>query len=626
MELFKGYIKTKDKKAIEKFKGISDLRTYNEVRSLSEFAGILAENTVLIDIDDSAQAEILAQIVEDQQLDCKIVATTRGKHFFFKNNGAFDNCKTHCKLACGLTADIKCGVKDCYAICKFGGKERHVEWDTDGQNYQECPQWLQPVNSNVDFINMKEGDGRDNALFSYILNLQTAGISKENAIKSIELINKYLLKDKMSDADIKRITRDEAFNAPIFFEKQKFLFDKFALYLQSEHHIKRIDGQLHMYKDGVYVSGLIKIEHEMLKHIPTLNRARRKEVLDYLDALIQDETPPCDAKWIAFKNGLLNIQDGTLTPFTADVVLTNIIPYDYNPKAYDDLMDKTLDKLACNDKSIRALLEEMAGYCLYRRNELGKAFILTGEGSNGKSTYLNCIKDMLGKQNYSVLDLAKLDDRFSTCMMYRKLANIGDDIADGYIGDSSNFKKIVTGESIKAEQKGIPAFMFDPYCKLIFSANNIPRIGRGRDSTAIMRRLVIIPFNAKFSKNDADFVPFISDKLKESTSIEYLIALGIKGLQRVLLNCAFTESEKVQTELKEFEESNNPVIGFFRDTSIDEIRNQATKDVYTKYNGYCIANGLNALGKNEFSKQVKKYYNVNTATKRLNGVVSRVFV
>jgi putative DNA primase/helicase len=31
------------------------------------------------------------------------------------------------------------------------------------------------------------------------------------------------------------------------------------------------------------------------------------------------------------------------------------------------------------------------GYCLLRRNELGKAFILTGGGSNGKSTLLDVL-------------------------------------------------------------------------------------------------------------------------------------------------------------------------------------------------------------------------------------------
>ena len=58
------------------------------------------------------------------------------------------------------------------------------------------------------------------------------------------------------------------------------------------------------------------------------------------------------------------------------------------PDAYSEIVDKTLNKLACGDKQIRALLEELIGFTFYRRNELRKAFILVGDKSNGKSTYL----------------------------------------------------------------------------------------------------------------------------------------------------------------------------------------------------------------------------------------------
>ena len=630
MELFDGYLKTKNKKCIDKYKNVpaSELRSFDEVKSLSEYAGRLAPDTVLIDIDDAEQAEILMDIVEKKQLDCKVIQTTRGKHFYFKNDGSFNKCGTHRKLACGLTADIKIGQKSCYGVLKFDGKKRFCEWDAeDGKTYQAAPKFLLPIHSSADFMNMEEGDGRDSALYAYILNLQSLGLTKDEAIECIHIINDHILKDKMTNADIERITRDEAFLKPIFFsDKGTFMFDAFAQFMKSEHHIKRINGQLHMFKDGIYVPGYAEIESAMIQHIPTLNRARRKEVLDYLEILIREETPATDARWIAFSNGLLDIQTDEFVDFTPDVIITNIIPFDYNKNAYDELTDVTLNRISCNDTCVRKLLEEMAGYCLYRRNELGKAFILTGSGSNGKSTYLNMIKHMLGKRNISVLDMKKLNDRFSTVMMYGKLANIGDDISDNFLDDSSEFKKIVTGETIDAEQKGQPKFEFDPYVKLIFSANNIPRIGKGRDSSAVIRRLVIIPFNAKFTSSDPDYVPFIGDKLKKQEAIEYLIMLGIEGLKRVLLNKQFTTSEKVQKEIEEFEEMNNPVLGFFRENSIDDVSEQITNDVYKNYNEYCIVNGMTPMAKGEFSKQCKKYYNLEIIDKRINGQKFRIFV
>ena len=107
---FKGYVETKGKASIEKLKNRTTWKTYDEVKNLNGFGGVLADDTILIDIDDSDQSEILMNIVEELQLDCKVLCTSRGKHFLFKNHTIARN-RTHVQLAVGLTADIKVGSK-----------------------------------------------------------------------------------------------------------------------------------------------------------------------------------------------------------------------------------------------------------------------------------------------------------------------------------------------------------------------------------------------------------------------------------------------------------------------------------------------------------------------------------
>jgi putative DNA primase/helicase len=623
---FKGYVETRNKKCIEKFKGRTDFKTYEEVKTLSEFAGILATDTILIDIDDFEQSEIMFKVVQDRELKCRVYETTRGKHFLFKNKGV-DTNRTKVNLAIGITADIKIGKRNSYSILKFNGKERKIIYDTtENEEVQEVPKWLLPIRTNTDFLDMDAGDGRNQALFNYILTLQSSDFEVEEARETIRIINKYVLKEPLSDDEIEIVLRDDAFSKPVFFKGTTFLFDKFAVFLKNNHHIKRMNNQLHLFKDGIYISGLAEIEAEMIKHIPQLNRAKRAEVLAYLDILIRENTPATDANWIAFRNGLLNIQDDSFIPFSHEHIITNKIDWDYNPNAYDELTDETLTRLACGDEQIRMLLEEMVGYCMFRRNELGKAFILTGSGSNGKSTFLNMLKTMLGRRNISALDLKKLNDRFSTVMIFGKLANIGDDISDEFITDAADFKKIVTGETIDAEQKGQPKFEFEPYVKLLFSANNIPRVGKGRDSAAILRRLIIVPFNAKFSSTDPDYVPFIGDKLQTQDAIEYLIQLGVKALKRVLIDRKFTESEKVQKELEEYEETNNPIVGFFKEIDRDEIENEPTNEVYKRYTVFCAENGLQPLSQIGFSKQLTANFNFEIINKKINGKKYRILV
>ena len=628
---FKGYVLTQNKKCIEKFKGRTSFKSYAEVKELPEFAGILAEKTVLVDIDDFEQSEILFKIVQEKQLCCRVYKTTRGKHFLFNNPDLIGSNRTHATLALGITADIKIGKRNSYSVLKFDGKERPVLYDTTGkkEKAQDIPKWILPVKTTADFIGLEAGDGRNQALFNYILTLQSHDFSVEEARETIRLINEYVLKDPLGQDELEVVLRDEAFAKPVFYKGATFLFDKFAVFLKNNHHIIRINNQLHIYKDGIYVPGQQEIESAMIQHLPALSRAKRAEVMAYLDILIRQNTPTADARMIAFRNGLLNLQDNSFVGFTPDHIITNIIPWDYNPNAYFELTDKVMDNISCQDKEIRSLLEEMVGYCLFRRNELGKAFILTGEGANGKSTFLNMLKTMLGKKNLSVLDLKKLDDRFSTVMLFGKLANIGDDISDEFVTDSASFKKIVTGETIDAEQKGQPKFDFEPYVKLIFSANNIPRIGKGRDSGAILRRLVIVPFNARFEEDQPGFMPFIGDDLKSQESIEYLIQLGLTGLKRVLSKRQFTKSEAMQRELDEFEETNNPVLGFFHEAERDEdirIENEPTNNVYKQYQEYCIASNLTPMSAGEFSKQVKKYYGFTIKDKKIQGKKYRIFM
>lgn len=624
MSLFRGYVPTKNKKCLMPFKGEDDLLTIRQVSTLQEYAGILADDVILVDIDDQDTSEILMQIVEDLQLNCRVYQTSRGKHFLFRNH-AVKKCSNHTRLAIGLEADIKVGLKNSYSILKFGGKEREIIYDIeDDEEYQEIPKWLTPVKPNVDFLTMGEGDGRNQTLFNYILTLQSLDFSISEARETIRIVNKYILKSPLDDSELETILRDEAFQKPVFFKDKTFLFDKFAVFLKNNLHIIKISNQLHIYKDGIYLSGYDKIESEMIRLIPNLSKAKRSEVLAYLEILIQDNRKMSAANYIAFKNGIYNLDTDELEEFSPEIVVTNRINFDYRPGAYAEVVDKTLDKLACHDPQVRALLEEVIGYNFYRRQELRKAFILIGEKANGKSTYLDMIKTLLGDENTCSLDLKELGDRFKTAELFGKLANIGDDIGDDFIANPAIFKKLVSGDPVNAERKGQDPFDFNNYSKLLFSANNIPRI---KDkSGAVINRLIIIPFDATFSKNDPDYDPYIKYKLRQPECMEYLINLGLAGLKRVLKNHSFTTSDRVRKELEEYEEDNNPIIMFFKEIDLSDVENETTRDVFQKYQEFCVSNNFQPMSHIGFSKQVKKYFGLEIKEQRIQGKKHRIFV
>ena len=625
-QLFKGYVTTKNKKCTMPFKGKSseELLNLREASRHEEYAGILNDNTVLVDIDDYDQSEILMRIVEDKQLACRVYETTRGKHFLFKNDDRYRKCWQKESLACGLKSDGKLGSKNSYSVLKFKGKERSIIYDIfPDEDYDVVPKWLLPVKTKADFISMDEGDGRNQALFNYILTLQSAGFSKDEARDCIKVINKYVLEKPLDEKELETILRDEAFKKPVFYDGKTFLHDAFGRFLISEYNIIKIGGVLHYFKDGVYVP--VNIEGLMIKHIPNLKQQQRKEVLSYMMAYIDQNTSVSSANFIAFKNGIYDVAADTLEEFSKDKIMTNKINWNYNADAYSELVDNVLNRLACNDKKVRLLLEEVIGYTFYRRNELRKAFMLKGKRHNGKSTFLDMLAHLLGEDNISALDLSDLSHEYKAAGLFGKLANLGDDIEDEFIPSAGVFKKIVSGDRMNANVKFAAPIEFNPYCKLIFSGNTIPRLGRGRDSDAIIDRLIIVPFNASFNKSTEGFSPFIKYQLRTDECMEYLVKVGIEGLKRVLATNSFTVTDDMNRELEEYAEALNPISTFFAEVG-DTLENEPTKKCYRLYDQYCFENAMKPISHVEFSRQVKEFFGYDIKTVRVQGKPTKIYV
>ena len=524
----------------------------------------------------------------------------------------------------GLKADIKVGVKNSYAIVKYNNEIRPIIYDKfEDEEYDLVPFYLKPVKCDIDFSSMSEGDGRNQALFNYILKLQSNLFNQDQIIATIKLLNKYVLDAPLADSEINTILRPEAFAKPSFYSDKTFLFDKFSKYLKESANIISLNDNLFIYKDGIYVNGDIYIEQEMIKNIELLTQAKRKEVLSYLK-LIVEQKELSDARYVAFNNGVYDIVENKMLPFSPEFIITNKIPFDYLPGSYHKLADDTLNKLSCNDKEIRTLLEEVIGYCFYRRNELRKSFFSVGGKSTGKSTFIEMLHYMLGKNNVSTLSLDDLGHPFRTAEVFGKLANLGDDIEEAFTGKISVFKNLVSGSQITVEKKGKDPFNIEQmYTKFFFSANKMPYF---KDKAAV-DRLIILPFKAHISPSDKDFDPYIKYKLLVPEMAQYLICIGLEGLKRVLRNKRFTHSDLVDQEMEAYEETNNPIIRYLKDRELGDFKNKTTNDAYLSYCLWAEEEGLRSkLGKSEFTKQVNKMFSLTSSVTRLDGKCIRVFV
>ena len=628
--MFRGYAKGNPdgdgKSPASKVKG-KNLQKWSAVSSCECFGAILNDDFVDISFDSDDLSQKFWDMAEKNNWNCLILENQKNGHihsFWKDSKKRIEKGGKDKKLAVGLVADIHNGST--YIPLKVHGVDRFppcFEPDT----IDEVPDELIPVNTQIDLLNLSEGQGRNDELFKYILILQSQLLlSKEDIRRVLQNTNDFVFSEPLNQDELEVICRDEAFEKPVFYNGKVFLHDAFGRYMKNEFHIKRINGQLHVYDQGIYKSGYRFIENKMIELIPALKANSRTEVLKFLEIITPEETYTSDANLIAFRNGVYDLSTDKLLPFSPEYIITNMIPWDYNSSAYSELCDKTLNKIACQDAEIRSLLEEAIGYCFFRQNELSKSFMMVGSGSNGKSTFLDMVKNVVSRQNYVALDIGELSERFSTSSMFGKLACFGDDSDDSFLEGKAiaQFKKIVSGNDLKGENKGQDVFFFKPYTKLFFSFNELPRM-RNKGFFAIKRRLVIIPFNATFSKEDPDFDSGITWKLKKQDVAEYLVQLGIQGLKRVLANQAFTESKKVNDEVETFEKDNNPLLLFLDEVEEEEILNHETKEVFARYDTFCHENGFQKMAMQTFTKQINKILGCDRKDVRINGKKVIVF-
>lgn len=592
---------------------------YSVADKLSDFGATLKPGTMMIDIDDLDDAQLVREIIESLDLKCIIVETSRGYHFHFKANRTITANKNNYYTPIGIHTETK--IAHDAVIVPIKSKNIHRKVVRIDDMLDEFPMWLYPISKKeyMDFKTLDEHDGRNEALFTYILTLQSNGLTKEQIKESIKIINDFILKTPVEDRELETILRDDSFKKECFYLKGKLQYEKLARYLILEEHVIKINDQLHIYKDGVYTSNIKEIEKILLKYINNSVSSNRTEVIKYLEILAENKTLD-STKYVLLDNGVYDLETKELLDYSPKYIIKNKIPHNYNPDAYHELLDKTLNKICCNNHELRLLMEEMIGYTLFRRNELRKCFILTGNGKNGKSTLLDILKELLGKENISSVSLDELNDRFKTFQLDGKLANIGDDISDKYIEDNSVFKKLVTGETVNVERKGRDPYDFENYSKLIFSCNNLPRINDLSDG--LKSRLMFIPFNAKFSADDSDYDPFIKDKLMTNDSLEYLLKLGLDALNRTLYRKEFTKVKVVEDAWKEYERINNPILEFIEE---HKIENESVNDVFRQYQVWCVESGLKAVSKSKFGSELKNRNYNNDKRIRIDGKQIRVW-
>ena len=329
---------------------------------------------------------------------------------------------------------------------------------------------------------------------------------------------------------------------------------------------------------------------------------------------------------INFRNGFFDIETGELGEHSMDVISTNQLPYNYDSEAKCPNFLKALNDAVEGDVKKIRIIQEFVGYCLTRETKYEKALFLIGAASSGKSTVLDGIEAMLGKENVSNTSMEQLCQPRYAGNFIDKIANIDREIPRDISGYEEALKKIITGEAVKVDTKFIPSYDARPYCKVIFSANDMPRIAD--TSNALFRRMLLIEFNNVIPNHKVD----VDLKERAKTEGAGIFNWALLGLKRLNENKKFTASQEMEDSIRELKMQNNSTYYFITECYNIEQGNEVyvtMSDLYEKYKEFCHKIGAKGIFKKiTFSKEVRKTFgkDIETGQVRIDGVNHRVWL
>jgi P4 family phage/plasmid primase-like protien len=259
---------------------------------------------------------------------------------------------------------------------------------------------------------------------------------------------------------------------------------------------------------------------------------------------------------INFNNGVLRLVDRVLLPHSPEYGFNYVLPYDYNPWAKCPEFQKLMNNITLSDVDLQNLLLEYIGYAISGRKASygSKALILTGRGSNGKSTFLNVIKMLVGSDCYSAVSLTDMANPNARYSMVGKLFNICEEEEDDALRNgTAMFKSITTGADVLVKKLYTDVAPMRIDAKLILSCNELP--SSKENTYAIYRRMLIVPFRAKFDKSTG-LDKGIEERVQDEMSGVYNLVLDAYD-RLVANNGIFSESELATKALAEYKYSNS---------------------------------------------------------------------
>lgn len=308
-------------------------------------------------------------------------------------------------------------------------------------------------------------------------------------------------------------------------------------------------------------------------------------------------------------NGTLSLRKGGIVPHERSHMITKFSPIEYTDNADCPMWERFLADIFNGDKELIRYVQKAVGYSMTGDVTEQCVFFLYGTGRNGKSTFLDVLREILGEyvsniQPETIMvkngsgsginsDIARLK---GARMVTTVEPNEGVRINEGLI------KQLTGDDAVTARKLYGNEFEFKPEFKLWMATNHKPII-RGTDE-GIWRRIHMIPFTVQIPPEKVD------RQLKSKLEREYpaILRWAVDGC--LLWQREGLKQPKAVLDMTRAYRREMDVISAFIDDRCQtgEGFYERSSDLYAAYSTWCEKNTEYKMSNTKFSVELEKRF------------------
>lgn len=306
------------------------------------------------------------------------------------------------------------------------------------------------------------------------------------------------------------------------------------------------------------------------------------------------------------KNGTLDLRTQELREHRREDLITRVSDIVYDPNAEAPVFEAFLQRIFDGNDEIIRFVQQYAGYSLTGSTKEQVLAIWYGPtGSNGKSTLMNILMDVLGsyaKQTATDTFMAKraggVPNDIAALKGARFVAAVESE--EGQRFSESLVKQLTGGDRISARFMRAEWFEFVPEFKIVLVTNNKPDV---RESAhAFWRRVRLVPFTVTIPDHEQD--KDLSAKLR--SELPGILGWAVRGCADWLQNGLVYPNE-IKEATESYRREQDELAEWFDECCFfDSDIKTPTSELYRSYKNWATRTNVQVMSQNQLGRQLKK--------------------